>query len=140
MKLSLPSAFLGAGVAILVFLAFGFQFTAKPINPPIVVEGVPTPGQMIQITELQSLMVPPGKLFVVTGLGSFKNSGGSGITLLRFDGVETVRVNITTSTGNGSTVKLIPPGLTAPAGTLVEVLGGDSTPDDARCWGYLADA
>ena len=117
-------------------------FTATPIPPTKTqILGIPTPQQMMRVVEGMPFTVPPGKIFVATGL-SFTtllsvSSGGKGINL-NVDNIVAVHTRIGGQFAPTQVVPL-PGGLTASAGSVLDVGGGDSG-SDTSAWGYLADA
>ena len=104
---------------------------------PIEVVGIPDPRDMIVIDEAIPYVVPTGKLFVLTGLGSTKTGTAAGARLF-VDGAQVLQnpgsTNATTS------MFPVPPGFTVPAGSTITLLHTSGTPLVARAWGYLVDA
>ncbi|HEX6885983.1 MAG TPA: hypothetical protein VF530_21595 [Planctomycetota bacterium] len=136
------SAVAGAGLLGLVLLAAAAAQTPVTLQQiptgqsgQLRVAGIPTPQQMKRVVEGQPFTVPPGSLFVVTGLGQTQILTGSSANL-RFDG----QVALTCVFSSGlPPLGVVPPGLVAPGGTLisVETPGGGAT---ALVLGYLVDA
>jgi hypothetical protein len=143
----------GAGLLAIVLIASGaLQVQALVGSParPLVIAGIPTPAQMVRVSEDQPLIVPQGTVFVATGIASTANNtdGGHKVIEVQFDGTTVLLgtlsrpagVNIS---GSGPSIPQIPPGLVAPAGTTVGVKESSSTasnPAKAVLLGYLANA
>lgn len=137
------SALAGVGLLGLVLLATGavqtpgqFQKLGRWFPGPIQVEGIPTPQQMMRIVEGQPFTVPPGKLFVVTGLGLAQLTTGFGANL-RIDGQAILTYHWSSGV---SPFGDVPPGLVASAGSVVST--DTTTPGGVHAvvLGYLADA
>src|SRR5262249_5193403 len=135
-------AFAGAGLLGLVLIAAGaVQVPGKAVAiptlglGPIQVSGIPTPQQMMRIHENQPFTVPPGKLFVATGLGQAQLITGYAANL-RFAGQVIVTYNFSSGL---SPLGSLPPGIVASGGTVVstDTPGGGAT---AVALGYLVDA
>lgn len=129
-----PSALCGALFATLALASLGAQgITVTPLNPPVVVSGIPTPSQLTRVHESLPLTVPHGKVFVAVSMGTQKS--GSYQTEVHIDGSLVYR----RLSANGDLRELPPPYVAAGPGSIVEVMGGDSELTDALLWGYLAD-
>lgn len=101
--------------------------------PRLVVEGqVGHPKDWVVIAFGVPFTVPEGKVLVVTGLGTSVPPAGGGIIKLEVDGVDQVS---TPSGTNPTTIKEVPVGLAAAAGSTVAARGSTL----ARAWGYLVD-
>ncbi len=118
------------------------QLTLRPIE----VKGIPTPQQMLRIAGDEAFTVPAGKLFVVTGVATTSPVFGTsvfGITVL-FDGVDVVSASLLTQNSpflSETGVAVIPPGVTAPAGTVITVDDNDSGKMELGiCLGYIVNA
>lgn len=128
--------------SVLVGLAGGFfalllmsQVTTVTF-PTARVEVGPHPRDMVQIVAGTPYTVPPGKIFVLTALGS--KFSGLGAGLLVNGGTEPE----VSAPGNPGTpgMMAVPPGLTFTWGTSLTVYGvGSTSQSHARAWGYLAD-
>jgi len=81
------------------------------------------------------LTVPAGKLFVPIALGM--NAEGGPILSLDIDGIPAVILHMESSSGLPS-IRALPLGLTARAGSIVSVGGGAGL--SSRAWGYMVDA
>jgi hypothetical protein len=135
------SALAGAGLLGLALIASGAVQVPGNVQPILLsngmvrVAGIPTPQQMMRVHEGQPFTVPPGKLFVVTGLGQAQLITGYAANL-RFNGQIILTYNFSSGL---SPFGDIPPGLAAPAGTVVstDTPGGGTT---AVTLGYLVDA
>lgn len=139
-QLQPASLLLGLAVGVLALVAMGQK--PQNIRELVRVEYGPHPRDMVQIKENVPYVVPSGKLFVLTALGS---THAFWEVLLSVDGQrEALAENGPTFEGGGlgigSNMKLMPPGFTAKAGAKVVVQGGAEKSDNARAWGYLADA
>ncbi len=138
MQIKVPSALAGAGVAALAFLALGAQsFSVAPISPPIVVEGIPTPEQLVAFRLVagtgpppEQFDVPSGKRLVITEL----SLSACASTSLLIDGQQV------TETIPSSTKVAFSPGVAAGPGSIVQL--NQVTCSSATAWvrGYLADA
>lgn len=131
--LTLNPASLVAGV-VLAGLAF-VTMSQKPVllNARTVnVQYMPDPRDMVQISEGVPYVVPAGKLFVLTGLGSSSYSY-SPSAVLKVDGH--YEVSATSPTGDSS-VRPVPAGFAVSAGKTIELLVNGQ--GDGRAWGYLA--
>jgi len=149
------SALFGAGLLALVLVAVSAQHVLTNPTPqtkqwPVEVtqlmriEGIPAARDMVVVREGEPYTVPEGKLFVLTGLG-VNSSGLSGS--LWVDGVREAATTFDVGNGSGwgrehlPSVIAMPAGFTANGGQTVEARGGfTGDPNDARAWGYLADA
>jgi hypothetical protein len=108
-----------------------------PAGQHVIVSYGPHPSDMITVREGTPLVVPPGKLFVLTGLGS-SAANAPEVTLV-INGQPEAQVLPGTTTYDTSSIKSVPIGFTAPAGSTIELVGGLGGQNDARAWGYLAD-
>jgi hypothetical protein len=137
----------GSGVAALAFLAM----SQAPVTP-VAVRGVQYaahPRDYVQIEEGTPFVVPAGKLFVPTAIGtqppmlvsatwellSFTVDG-----VVQFSSWKALVGNGQEVVGNGSSMRGLPTGLAVPSGALVEVRDSNSSVLDSRVWGFLADA
>ncbi len=150
------SLLVGLGIAVLGFVAMGQQ--ALPAIPDIwrvavvrPIEVAPHPRDYVQVKEGVPYVVPTGKVLVLTALGGSTPAAGTYnyFARLSVDGVESVaasaglysgNANLGATDGGVSTMKELPLGLSASAGATVVVTDGNTAPDDARAWGFLADA
>lgn len=82
-----------------------------------IVDGIPTPEQMMRVVEGSPFVVPAGKRFAVTGIGT---KHGEVTTQVRVDGAVKLHCRIDNVT---SYVYPIAPGITVPAGSTVSVHG-----------------
>lgn len=132
MRIHFPSVSLGAVAVSLILLSMS---QAAPTLTQARVEYGPHPRDMVQVKQGTPYTVPPGKLFVLTGLGGADNLGYSQLSV---DGASEAAVMATCSNGGGSTVASVPSGFTVPGGSTISVVttsgGGQS-----RAWGYLAN-
>ena len=131
------SAMAGAAIAAVAALALSSQGVARfepiPCQPgtfQVQVAGIPAPHTMVRIQEGSPYTVPPGKLFVATGLGSTSSSGTD--VAIEFDGVP---VWFGSLTSNAQTTHAVPAGLVSGPGSTVSAAGISST-----VLGYLANA
>lgn len=96
------------------------------------------PSATVAVDASGPLVVPPSKVFVLTGLGLLAESI-NGLEAARFqiNGVnELVAVpDVETGFGPGCTVMVVPEGVSAPSGAVLSVAGHPS----AVAWGYFAD-
>ena len=129
---ALLGAFVGAGALLLMSQAFAS-------SAPVRVRYVPDPADYVQIQPSGGFVVPPGRVFVPTALGmtQWLSSYGGVDVLLLFNGVPVVTADVISSTDKPTMVPL-PEGLSAPAGTAIDVddLQTPGTPP-MRVWGYL---
>lgn len=147
-SLSLHPVSLVLGIALCAICFFSMSQVAPlgqhPIAQHVVVGYGPDPRDYVQIREGTPFTVPPGKLFVLTGLGSADAlPPGTPQFRLRVNG----QVEVTTSTSNnesgvssavGDARSVVPvaPGFTAPEGSVIDVQDGSL--GHGRAWGYLA--
>ncbi len=87
---------------------------------------------MVVIREGMPFVVPPGKILVLTALGATSPDSAT----VTIDQTTEAIARGHTELGNATSMKLLPPGLTAREGQTVAV--GNSV--FARAWGYLVDA
>ena len=106
-----------------------------PAGQHVIVSYGPSPRDMVQIAYGAPYVVPVGRVLVLTGLG---DAYGFGNSSLMVNGNIVATVTTGCSNGGGSSINALPVGLTAPAGSTVE-LGGAGTNTSARAWGFLAD-
>ena len=135
------SALAGAGPLGLVLMATGAVQTPVPIAKltrpfpgSVQVIGIPDPREMLIIREGTPFLVPPGKILVLTALGGLTNSL---VVDLLIDGQKEDEAVANMPTANSGTMDPLPVGLTAHAGSTVEVASGSIF---GRAWGYLVDA
>lgn len=127
---------LGGLLALVAFLALG----AAPAPPPgqsFRIEYGPLPKDMVRLSG--SYVVPPGKVFVLTGAG--RVGGGAGPEV-RVDGtVELLLTSIAQWGDADATLLLIPANFVVGSGSTIEI-GSSSTPADpnARGLGFLANS
>lgn len=130
---------LGGLLAIAAILALG----AAPVPPGqgFRIEYGPLPKDMMSVREGQPFTVPPGKVYVCAGLGT--NGFGTSTTVtLTIDGVSLLQAIPTIGAaggpdgGGGPSIASVPPGLTASAGSVVEVV---SSVGEGLALGYLAN-
>ncbi|MFN0009307.1 MAG: hypothetical protein ACKVXR_15495 [Planctomycetota bacterium] len=103
---------------------------------PLRIEYAPHPRDMVQIRGGTPYTVPAGRVFVLTAIGG--NNLGPYDPRLLINGLSEV-IASSTPTDDTASMKAVPPGLTAAAGSVVElqdVQGGSS--QNYRAWGYLA--
>ena len=118
------------GIGILLGYLHDTQAPARRIA------GIADPSEMMRVVQGQPFLVPPGKAFVVTGVGAIGYATSS--TNVLFDGVNvmlTVQVEFTSMTSQGRVVH-VPPGLTAREGVTVEPQGWSGP---GVLLGYLTD-
>jgi hypothetical protein len=137
------SALAGAGLLGLVILAAGAVQTPIRVHPNCTgsgqVAGIPTPQQMMRVREGETFTVPAAKIFVVTGLGSILEHDNSVVLFL--DGENWLVTHPRVYDQDVTTIRPVPPGLTASAGQVVTVAGGNPlVATDAQVVGYLVDA
>lgn len=144
------SLVLGAGLLAVVLSAVGAQAVstvvgsqaeARAIHPGIprvaIVHhvGTPDPRDKVVIPQGEPLEVPPGRLFVLTALGS--TSSRPRIEL-RVDGIRELEVvGPSQHTVRYASLEAVPAGFTVAAGKVVSVYVPNS--NDGRAWGYLVD-
>lgn len=107
---------------------------------PLTINGIPTPQQMARVQEGTDLTVPPGKVFVVTGLGSYSAENDLRVGV-RF-GAQTVlaaTISQLTGSGAGPAVVSVPPGMVAQSGELVQAVTLQGAGPYAVVLGYLAE-
>lgn len=102
------------------------------ITNAIEVKGVPVPENMVQIKEGTPYVVPAGRMFVVTALGSSYGAAQQG--WLNVNGQTELLVNLNGNIPSGNIIA-VPTGLSIPGGATISVHG---TGQLGRAWGYLA--
>ena len=125
---------LALGITILLSMGQVNPMSTRTLN----VQYVPHPRDMVQIYGGTPYTVPTGRLFVLTGLGNYAGTTGTPQTVgLLVNGQREVTVAAAES---GPSVKDVPVGFTASAGSIVEVVEviGSQDPSVPRAWGYLA--
>jgi hypothetical protein len=112
---------------------------AGPIR--VIVDGIPTPQQMVRVESGIPYLVPDGKLFVLTGLGAAESSINH-VRLIVNGVVEVGRDQMLNASLDGSwdttSIAPAPPGFTAAPGDILEVTVEGV--EAGRAWGYLVDA
>lgn len=95
------------------------------------------PSAIVTVDPLTPLVVPSGKVFVLTALGVTSELGsGFEVARLYVNGVKEVTASPDLqSSKDGCSVMPVPDGVSAPAGSVVSVTG-NPTP---VAWGYFAD-
>jgi len=137
------SLLLGLAVGV-GFVMLTSQTGALTTIPTMRVEAGPHPRDMIQINEGTPYVVPPGKYFVLTGLGRIEQAGSA---ILRVNGQAEVSSFVNfgnngvywSSSQNTTSIVAAPNGFTAHWGSTLEVVTTGTAPHDGRAWGYLAD-
>lgn len=134
-NLHLPSVVAGT------LIAAGLTLTMAQVAPRhlagepdwLMTSWAPHPRQYVQVAVGGAFVVPPGRLFVPTGLGVSSPTGGSSQATLRVDGVEIAKVgaSIYQYNANASSIVTLPTGYAASSGAIVEVEG-----PSAVCWAY----
>jgi hypothetical protein len=136
----LPVLF-GSTLALGIVGLMSMQQGPSDILQHVRVEYGPHPRDMVQIREGTLYVVPPGRIFVLTGLGTDVWTGsGVPIAVLSVNGQDEVTAGFSSnSTGEaeGSTVAHVPSGLTASPGSSLNVYAGGL--NHGRAWGYLAE-
>jgi len=129
---------IGLGLGAVCLLSMS---QATVISSPLRVEYLAHPRDMVQIREGMPYPVPAGKLFVLTALGTNSSSSMGSAVQLRVNGQDEASVRVeylAVGSPSSSHVVAVPPGMTAAAGAVLEVVYGGNDPADARAWGYLA--
>ena len=141
-RLHPTSLFLGLAAGVLAIVAMGQK--PQNIRELVRVDYGPHPRDMVQIVEGVPFVVPSNRLFVVTALGTTSQpvSGPANLIVkLTIDNVvELQSVTRDAYLHDVTSITAVPAGFAVAGGSTVAVDGGDSLPDDARAWGYLADA
>ena len=116
-------------------------FTPTPLGSTVRVEYMPHPRDMVTIRGATPYVVPPGKVFVLTGLGTTTPTayGAS----LNVNGVQEIQAPTASPGWNNMTIREVPPGFTVAAGSTIEVCEPNGQPSAClettpRAWGYLA--
>jgi hypothetical protein len=138
------SLVLGVVFALACFMAMGQSpVCSGTATAPIRIEYLPHPRDMVQIREGTPFTVPPGRLFVLTALGTADASAGAGVsTWLKMNGQnEAQAVSDFMNTGQAnnpscSQITPMPAGFTAGPGSILEVVSNSGSM--GRVWGYLA--
>jgi hypothetical protein len=116
-----------------------------PAGQHVIVSYGPEPRDMVQIRQGTPYVVPAGKLFILTGLGN--NSTCPYLFTLSVNGQDEISAGVSGTFGSGSavaelsSVAHVPPGFTAPAGSMLSISGscGGGQMNPGRAWGYLAN-
>lgn len=135
------SALLGALVVIVALGVFGAarvaDLTRVAVVNPLTIRDAYNPRNAVVIAEGVPYTVPTSKLLVLTAVGDTINQN---FIRLQIDGTLALSGSGMPA-GNGGTMNPIPDGLTAPGGSLVELVGTSSpSSGTGRAWGYLVDA
>ena len=112
-----------------------------PAGQHVIVSYGPNPRDMVVVREGTPYIVPTGKLFVVTGVGTNTITIPSAAAWIAVNG-QPEASGITQSCGGTEQRSIIPlpDGLSVPGGSTIEAMGGSGlSPTDARVWGYLAN-
>jgi hypothetical protein len=138
-QLHVPSVLIGLTAAALVLVSMGqLAPPAEPVRvEPAHVESAPRASDMVQIREGSAFVVPDGRTFVLTGLGTTSTLG---LATLRVNGQEEVTAGGVAATAGFATIVSIPPvpvGFTVGAGVRIEVDDGTTGTNRGRAWGYL---
>jgi hypothetical protein len=130
--------FLGSA-ALLCAAAPAILDTTSAAFPTVRLTYGPHPRDYVRIVEGTPFVVPPGKHFVPTALGS-NNSTLYPTYELRADGISVVHVTIPASPTpfDDTSVRPLPDAVALPAGSVLTVVGGNGSANDARAWGYLS--
>jgi len=124
------SVVVGAAFSGLVLLSMS---QAPPLNAnSIGIQYLPYPRDMVQVRAPMPFVVPAGKVFVLTGLGS----SGAGSVTFYVDGQP--EASYYTNNTTAVSVQSVALGFTAPAGSTITVANGGSNDIASRAWGYLA--
>lgn len=142
-----PSSSLQSASAVLLTVAALMAFLVLPSDSRTgVSESASGPpfdsgSKWIRVEEGSPLLVPADHAFILTGLGNGLQSAGSqGIfTYLFMDDAIEVTAKANMCCGNSTTIKHVPTGFTAHAGSLIHV-EGQAAGNDGRAWGYLVRA
>ena len=146
-----PASALSGVLAVLLVLGLASMTQqqlrrSQQIPLRVTVDGIPTPQQMVQIKEGQTFVVPPGKIFVLTALGTKFYPEGGPVALLVNDEIEVEfdgtagSVTLGLAAWDYPSVKPVPPGFTVPAGSTIKAERGPGSGLSGRAWGYLVDA
>lgn len=132
---------LGVILGVISFVSMGQATTITPsvFGSTVRVEYLPHPSDMVQIRGGTPYTVPPGKIFVLTGLGNYAGSSGTAQTVgLLVNGQR--EVTVAAAVNVSPSVKAVPVGFTVSAGSTVDVveITGSQEPLNPRAWGYLA--
>ena len=120
----------------------GFAFLSMAQTPVLNARGVvvgygPDPRDMVQIKGGQAFTVPPGKLLVLTALGSASAPPYSPI--IKVNGEMELWADGSPSCSVPISMASLPIGFTVPAGSSVELGDQQGGPSQQyRAWGYLA--
>jgi hypothetical protein len=135
------SLVLGVLFGVIVLLSMS---QVSPLNTKsVVVQYGPNAHDYVQVREGTPFVVPAGKLFVVTALGqsTLPSCGTSPLrTFLKINGTPeaTTWSGICGGGGDLSSVIHVASGLTATAGSTIEVDSDAGGTGLARAWGYIA--
>ena len=141
------SALIGAAVLAVPFALMSLQGSSATPYPhqalpiPVSVQEMPDPRAFVQIREEDgAYTVPAGRIFILTGIGTRVVSGQSSANF-NVDGVAEVGAFYDSQGYDNPgfcSVSAAPTGFSVSAGRVISLSG--STGNEARAWGYLADA
>ena len=136
------SALAGALVVLIALGAVGAarvaNLTRVAVVNPLTIRGAYDPRNAVQISEGVPYTVPPSRVLALTAIGD--SSSTSSFVQIQIDGTQAFFCNATTTSSSPLTIKAVPGGLTAAAGSLVTVTASSSPANTGRAWGYLVDA
>ncbi len=116
--------------------ALGYLADAQATRA-VLVEYRPNASDMVQISEGTPLLVPAGKVFVLTGLGASDWCGSPTLTVNGQPAIQSdLEIGVETFGDESASVARVPLGFSVPSGSTVDVmLPGTQC---GRAWGYLA--
>lgn len=140
MSIHKPSLVVGASFVAACVVALGAMRASTSPSPAhsavsyptVQVAGIPTPGQMVVIKEGTPYVVPAGRRFVLTALGSPAITQGARLFV---DNVQEVDAYPSASTATASLVP-VPVGFSVAGGATITVVGNFA--GTGRAWGYVA--
>jgi hypothetical protein len=127
------SALLGSALAIGMVVLLSMN-QVLPAGQHVIVSYGPSPRDMVQIKEGTPYTVPPGKLFVLTGVGS---TVGCYTVTLKVNGQDEAST-VFSCPSTGCSIMSAPVGFTVASGSTLETSSNTGL-QVARAWGYLAD-
>jgi hypothetical protein len=135
MQISVRFVGIGLGVALGAACLLAMAPTFGTYHGKAVTFG-PDPWNMVQIREGTPYVVPAGKTFVLTALGS--NQLAADLTILTVDGKAANSGVFSSGFSAAGAIRPVPIGFAASGGSVLDIVGGKANSQDARAWGFLS--
>lgn len=134
------SALVGSAIAVGVVVLLSMS-QVLPAGQHVLVGYGPNPRDMVQIKGTTPYIVPPGRLFVLTAIGSNANMNNGCTVHLNVNGAPELTA-VGAISANAPGMAPVPVGLTMPGGSMITLTtdaGCDAYSSWLRAWGYLTD-